>query len=44
VGALNRAGYQGYYDIELIGEAVESRDYLELLDRSKRAFEGLIAH
>jgi sugar phosphate isomerase/epimerase len=44
VGALNRAGYRGYYDVELIGEAVESRDYEALLEGSKRAFAKLMAN
>jgi sugar phosphate isomerase/epimerase len=39
VKALKKAGYQGYYDVELIGEAIESCDYGQLLERSKRAFE-----
>jgi sugar phosphate isomerase/epimerase len=44
VTALNRAGYQGYYDVELIGEAVESRDYEALLEDSKKAFARLMAN
>jgi sugar phosphate isomerase/epimerase len=43
VRALRAAGYNGYYDVELMGEAVESRDYGELLETSKRAFERLMA-
>jgi sugar phosphate isomerase/epimerase len=44
VRSFERAGYRGYYDIELFGEAVESRDYFELLDGSKRAFAELMAN
>lgn len=38
VSALEKAGYKGYYDVELIGEDIESRDYRWLLDSSKKAF------
>ncbi len=43
VSALQRHGYDGYYDVELIGEAVENRDYRELLEHSKCAFGRLLA-
>lgn len=38
IKALQSAGYRGYYDVELIGEDIESRDYRSLLECSKRAF------
>lgn len=38
VGALHKAGYRGYYDVELIGEDIESRDYRSLLDSSRKVF------
>ncbi|MEX0679107.1 MAG: sugar phosphate isomerase/epimerase family protein [Pirellulales bacterium] len=44
VKALRQSGYDGYYDVELIGEAIENCDYQQLLDRSKRAFDELIAN
>ena len=37
VGALSAAGYEGYYDVELLGEEIETSDYAELLDHSRRA-------
>ncbi len=43
VSALQAAGYQGHYDLELMGEAVEDRDYGELLERSKCAYGKLLA-
>ena len=39
VKALKQAGYDGYYDVELIGEEIESCDYRQLLNRSKQAFD-----
>jgi sugar phosphate isomerase/epimerase len=39
--ALANAGYDGYYDVELVGEEIESADYLELLEHSKRAVSDL---
>ncbi len=43
VAALRGIGYEGDYDVELMGEAIEATDYKELLDSSKRAFASLIA-
>ena len=42
LGALLDAGYQGDYDIELLGEDVEPTDYDELIDHSKQVFRSLI--
>lgn len=42
VKALRRAGYDGYYDVELIGEEIESHDYHALLECSKRAYQQLL--
>jgi sugar phosphate isomerase/epimerase len=39
VKAFRQAGYDGYYDVELMGEEIESCDYRDLLSRSKRAFD-----
>jgi len=40
--ALAASGYDGYYDVELIGEEVEAIDYHALLDHAKRAFAELV--
>ncbi|MGO8751304.1 MAG: sugar phosphate isomerase/epimerase family protein [Thermoguttaceae bacterium] len=42
IQALTAAGYDGYYDVELLGEEIETRDYLFLLDHAKAAFEKLV--
>ena len=39
LGALAQSGYQGCYDIELMGEEIESTDYHELLRHSKQKFD-----
>ena len=39
VNGLSSAGYDGYYEIELLGEDVEADDYATLLSDSKRAFD-----
>jgi sugar phosphate isomerase/epimerase len=41
VSALATAGYEGYCDVELMGEEIEATDYVELLAHSKQAFERL---
>lgn len=41
VASLVNAGYEGYFDIKLIGEEIEVSDYSEILAHSKRAFENL---
>ena len=38
VRALKSAGYNGYYDVELIGEDIERRDYRQLLIDAKAAY------
>ena len=43
VRALRQAGYDGYYDVELIGEEIESCDYQKLLESSQRAYRQLLA-
>jgi sugar phosphate isomerase/epimerase len=40
--ALKSAGYDGDYDVELVGQDIEATDYRELLQHSKTAFEELI--
>jgi sugar phosphate isomerase/epimerase len=42
IAALTAAGYEGFYDVELIGEDIESADYGELLRHSRDAFLALI--
>ena len=40
--ALQAAGYDGYYDVELLGEELEAADYVSLLEHAKTAFAGLL--
>jgi len=42
VAALKTAGYNGYYDVELLGEEVETLDYQSLLQHAKKAFAELV--
>lgn len=42
VQALAAAGYDGYYDVELLGEEIETLDYHELLRHARQAFEKLL--
>jgi sugar phosphate isomerase/epimerase len=44
VGDLVSAGYQGHFDVELIGEDIEATDYRELLRQTKQAFADLLAN
>ncbi|HEX7377385.1 MAG TPA: sugar phosphate isomerase/epimerase family protein [Pirellulales bacterium] len=44
VAALSAAGYDGYYDVELMGEEIEITDYRDLLEQSKLAFAQLAAY
>jgi sugar phosphate isomerase/epimerase len=39
IRALADIGYDGDYDVELMGEAIEASDYRELVESSKRTFE-----
>jgi sugar phosphate isomerase/epimerase len=41
ITALSAAGYNGDYDVELIGQEIEATDYHELLQHSKAAYERL---
>jgi sugar phosphate isomerase/epimerase len=43
VGRLTTAGYDGAYDVELIGQEIETADYENLLRESKQACEHLLA-
>jgi sugar phosphate isomerase/epimerase len=42
VAALASAGFDGYYDVELMGEEIEDSDYCELLEHSKQAYATLV--
>jgi len=42
VTALKSAGYDGYYDVELLGEELEPSEYHALLDHAKNAFAQLV--
>jgi len=41
VEMLKSTGYDGYYDVELLGEEIETFDYQSLLEHAKEAFEEL---
>jgi len=43
IAALQAAGYDGYYDVELMGEDIEQTGYEELLAQSKTAYENLVS-
>jgi sugar phosphate isomerase/epimerase len=42
VAAFQKAGYDGYYDVELLGEELESADYGALLEHAKQTFSTLL--
>jgi sugar phosphate isomerase/epimerase len=42
VAALKAAGYDGYYDVELLGEHIETSDYRELLEHAKEAYARFV--
>ena len=42
VAALKAGGYDGYYDVELLGEEIEPADYRSLLEHAKEAFRTLV--
>jgi sugar phosphate isomerase/epimerase len=43
VAALTAAGYEGDYDVELMGEDIDASCYLSLLEQSKQAYGKLLA-
>lgn len=43
VQALERGGYGGYYDVELLGEEIEAADYRDVLAHSMAAFARLLS-
>ena len=42
VAALKAAGYDGYYDVELLGEEIEPSDYHSLLEHAKTMYQALV--
>lgn len=42
VEALAGAGYNGFYDVELLGEELEHADYRDLLKHARKAFDELV--
>jgi len=42
VEAFRQGGYDGYYDVELLGEALEETSYETLLDHAKESFARLV--
>jgi len=42
VDALAAAGYDGFYDVELLGEEIETIDYTTLLEHAKQAYDELV--
>lgn len=38
IAGLRAGGYDGYYDVELLGEDIEACDYRSLLEHAKQAF------
>ena len=42
IAALQAAGYNGDYDVELMGEDIERMCYRELLQDCRRAFAELL--
>jgi len=41
ISQLTSAGYDGYFEVELIGEDVEAMDYQALIENSKAAFDTI---
>lgn len=39
ISGLDGLGYQGFYEVELMGEEIEATDYRDVLARSVRAFD-----
>jgi sugar phosphate isomerase/epimerase len=42
VDALAAAGYDGFYDVELLGEEIETIDYQVLLEHARQAYDQLV--
>lgn len=42
ISALVAAGYDGFFDVELLGEEIETVDYKALLEHAKQAYRDLV--
>jgi sugar phosphate isomerase/epimerase len=42
IAALAGSGYDGFYDVKLLGEEIETLDYWHLLEHAKQAYQELI--
>jgi len=42
IDALTAAGYDGFFDVELLGEEIETLDYNTLLEHAKQAYGELV--
>jgi hypothetical protein len=42
VDALQASGYDGFYDVELLGEEIETLGYPSLLVHAQEAFDRLV--
>ena len=42
VDALKASGYDGFYDVELLGEEIETLDYRCLLVHAREAFDRIV--
>jgi sugar phosphate isomerase/epimerase len=42
VSTLLDSGYDGFFEIELMGEEIEARDYHELLAQSRSTYHDLL--
>jgi len=42
IAALRAGGYDGYYDVELLGEEIEAVDYPTLLEHAKEAYRQFV--
>jgi sugar phosphate isomerase/epimerase len=42
IAALKSGGYDGYYDVELLGEQIQSSDYRALLEHARSAYAELV--
>jgi sugar phosphate isomerase/epimerase len=42
IAALVAAGYKGFYDVELLGEEIQPREYLGLLQHAKQVYGRLL--
>jgi sugar phosphate isomerase/epimerase len=42
ITAVKAGGYDGFYDIELLGEEFDAADYFDLLRHAKEAFDRLV--